>query len=521
MKTILIALVSVAVFVGGLQSLHAQVVERGDEFAYKLQVPFPSAFDTDGGGDQVVTTTRGVAELAIQLFGFAIAIGGLLAMAMLVYAGFRWATSAGNASAVGEAKQRMTDAVLGLILLGTAWVILRTINPSFLLIQEPILDIQFDVDGCPIDIRGGDTAESYECRAEAEKKRNQREDEAQLAAYLDRELEAFRQKIASSEVTCEEIGKEFCTSTEFTGNSVWCGEDQAIAFQKGCSLYNTTGFESKLGDLAGRCGYAQGNSFDVLGRPVQFFCNQVSSTVNIERCEDVKNFGDPNLSRDACKELSANIGPDGEQLSCVWNNRSGVCLTDRQPEDSSNDDSLAHDAVMDPDQCSSLSITQCSEYSRAPNLTIEGLEGSGFVISTVQNSCNADVCGVSPIGGCAMNGDRCISNAPVSIDLSSSSFPSSPVVVGDTITISLSTASADNYELRWEDEGIGSVPFDGGACASQSSCNFSFLSNLVQANGDEDAQTKAQQGYSSRVLMIKVNSQNGSSDTAKVLLKAI
>ena len=70
------------------------------------------------------------------LFQFVFVFAALLAFGQIVYAGFQYIVgAAGNPGAQSDAKSRITDAILGLILLGCAAVVLSSINPGFLNIR--------------------------------------------------------------------------------------------------------------------------------------------------------------------------------------------------------------------------------------------------------------------------------------------------------------------------------------------------------------------------------------------------
>jgi hypothetical protein len=62
---------------------------------------------------------------------------GLITFGALIYGGFRYLTSAGNPTAMSDAKDQISSALLGLILLFCSWLILNTINPELILLGEP------------------------------------------------------------------------------------------------------------------------------------------------------------------------------------------------------------------------------------------------------------------------------------------------------------------------------------------------------------------------------------------------
>ncbi|TSC59729.1 MAG: hypothetical protein LiPW15_749 [Parcubacteria group bacterium LiPW_15] len=57
----------------------------------------------------------------------------------LLYAGIKWTASQGNPGVISDAKDQITQALWGLVLLGGAFVILNTINPELTILQIPKL----------------------------------------------------------------------------------------------------------------------------------------------------------------------------------------------------------------------------------------------------------------------------------------------------------------------------------------------------------------------------------------------
>lgn len=77
-------------------------------------------------------------EFIQYLVIWAFRLAGVLAFFMIVYAGFLYLTAGGNVQQQGESRERIFNAIIGLILLFSFWIILNTINPDILKRQEPI-----------------------------------------------------------------------------------------------------------------------------------------------------------------------------------------------------------------------------------------------------------------------------------------------------------------------------------------------------------------------------------------------
>ncbi len=65
------------------------------------------------------------------VFAFGISLAGILAVLMIVVGGMQYIIAYGNPGQVEKAKDRITQALYGLLLAVCAWLILNTINPDF------------------------------------------------------------------------------------------------------------------------------------------------------------------------------------------------------------------------------------------------------------------------------------------------------------------------------------------------------------------------------------------------------
>ena len=70
-------------------------------------------------------------QLIQQIFLWSLGVLGISIFVIMFYAGFMMLTAAGNTSKWNDAKSKMTNAILGAILLLSAYLILYTINPDF------------------------------------------------------------------------------------------------------------------------------------------------------------------------------------------------------------------------------------------------------------------------------------------------------------------------------------------------------------------------------------------------------
>jgi hypothetical protein len=81
---------------------------------------------------QTLGAQSSVPELISYIYTFALAICGITALVSIVYGAAQYAFSAGNSSKAEDAKNRITQALLGIVILLFAVLILNTINPDLI-----------------------------------------------------------------------------------------------------------------------------------------------------------------------------------------------------------------------------------------------------------------------------------------------------------------------------------------------------------------------------------------------------
>lgn len=93
----------------------------------------------DSGGVKTVDIPW-IAQYVTGVYSYAVAIAAVIAGVMFVVGGFQYLTAGGDASRVTAAKERIKDAVIGLLLVLGAFVILTTINPN--LVSNPDIRVR-------------------------------------------------------------------------------------------------------------------------------------------------------------------------------------------------------------------------------------------------------------------------------------------------------------------------------------------------------------------------------------------
>ncbi len=108
-------------------------------------------------GKTTLSIDMDLGKLIAWLYYFIIGISGFAAFLMIIFGGVQWLTSVGNPSQMGAAKDRITSALLGIVIILASWLILNTINPNLTTIKMPGLcgdrncDSSESCSSCPVD----------------------------------------------------------------------------------------------------------------------------------------------------------------------------------------------------------------------------------------------------------------------------------------------------------------------------------------------------------------------------------
>jgi len=95
-------------------------------FAFALNLTYPEF----GGLNINDPDNQSLPTIAGWLYSLIVGISGLAAFIMLVYGGFQWLISLGNPSRVADARDIITKALLGLLLVLSSFIVVQFINPE-------------------------------------------------------------------------------------------------------------------------------------------------------------------------------------------------------------------------------------------------------------------------------------------------------------------------------------------------------------------------------------------------------
>jgi hypothetical protein len=108
-----------------------------------------------------------IAVYITGFYKFGVAAAAVLAVIMIMVAGFRWLAAAGNAATIGEAKRSITSAIIGLILAVGSYTALQVINPDLLNLKAIVIKgVTSSSLVLPSDDAGSDTG-NFSCADES------------------------------------------------------------------------------------------------------------------------------------------------------------------------------------------------------------------------------------------------------------------------------------------------------------------------------------------------------------------
>lgn len=89
-------------------------------------------------GAPSLTSETKVEQMVAWFYVFFVGISGLAAFVMITWGGVQWMASQGNPTAIGDARDKIKMALLGLLLVLASFLILQIINPELTLLKNPL-----------------------------------------------------------------------------------------------------------------------------------------------------------------------------------------------------------------------------------------------------------------------------------------------------------------------------------------------------------------------------------------------
>ena len=107
-------------------------------FALKVNaIQLNNHYPTFGGLNINSSEGQDINQIIAWLYYFIVGISGFSAFFMFVWGGFEWSSSAGDPTKIGEAKNRIKSAAIGVLIVLSAYLVLQTINPELTTLTLP------------------------------------------------------------------------------------------------------------------------------------------------------------------------------------------------------------------------------------------------------------------------------------------------------------------------------------------------------------------------------------------------
>lgn len=171
-----------------------------------------------------ITTVKDIGSYINAFYTYALGAAALIAIVMIMIGGVQYILGAANPEMVGQAKSRMTNAVVGLILILGAYVILNTVNPylvKFKTIQAPMLKPSLFLSGA-CDGDAGYIDQGYKVKPDEDGKTSCGDQGLIYAAPNGATMDSTctYQACASSDALCSKSGSTYqCMTCDDAGKS--------------------------------------------------------------------------------------------------------------------------------------------------------------------------------------------------------------------------------------------------------------------------------------------------------------
>ncbi|MEK7640368.1 MAG: lytic transglycosylase domain-containing protein [Patescibacteria group bacterium] len=95
---------------------------------FKPQLPLPGSELFNG--QEIIITGNTLGEYIAALYVFVVSAIGILAAVLVFYGGLKWLTAGGDRGRVQDAKEQISSALIGILLVFAAYLLLLTISPK-------------------------------------------------------------------------------------------------------------------------------------------------------------------------------------------------------------------------------------------------------------------------------------------------------------------------------------------------------------------------------------------------------
>ena len=101
-----------------------------NQIQISVYIPGGLTKSVDGAKPPCYYIEGGLPQYIAGIYNFGLMVAGFLAMVMIMIGGFMYIAAGGNQTIIGKAKERIFNALIGLVILLLSYTILNTINPD-------------------------------------------------------------------------------------------------------------------------------------------------------------------------------------------------------------------------------------------------------------------------------------------------------------------------------------------------------------------------------------------------------
>lgn len=129
-KTGSVLLMMLLTVIGLLSFSNSAKALNEDPVIFTPQVSIPGSSFTAKVSSTLEYSTGPIARYISAIYNYGVGIVGIVAAMMLMIGGIIWLTAAGSSSKIEQAKSFITSSLTGMVLVVTAVILLRTVNPA-------------------------------------------------------------------------------------------------------------------------------------------------------------------------------------------------------------------------------------------------------------------------------------------------------------------------------------------------------------------------------------------------------
>ncbi len=237
---------------------------NGDEEEFTgLEVTYPEI-----RGERPEGIETEITEYLVYLFYFLVIAAGVITFVSLLRGGTMWMTSAGNPGKLREARDQLLSAIVGFVIVVSAYILLQTIDPGLVELEQVEVKPAIDMESPGVYIS---TADNFPSKDDEDYKDRMRE-EVRILRESDRNLGALSDKIRAIRIV-----------NGYMKTPEGMAEDYYARYFYGVVLHEDAGFKGKCAYFVNQTGLSNSEeafTMDITSADFDFN-NRVISSITL------------------------------------------------------------------------------------------------------------------------------------------------------------------------------------------------------------------------------------------------